>query len=68
MTSNKYKVNEPVYLSFEYLEGKESLRFKAIIKLIRTAPYGLTYYSSQFENPTPDFLKIIQTILDNPSL
>jgi len=68
MTSNKYKVNDPAYLSFEYLEGKESLRFKVIIKLIRTAPYGLTYYSSQFDNPTPEFLKIIQTILDNPSL
>ena len=28
MTNNKYKVNDTIYLSFEYKEGKEPLSFK----------------------------------------
>ena len=66
MTNNKYKVNDTIYLSFEYKEGKESLSFKGKIRLVRSAPQGLTYYGAQYDNPKPGFLKTVQTIIENP--
>ena len=66
MTNNKYKVNGTIYLSFEYKEGKEPLSFKGKIRLVRSAPHGLTYYGAQYDNPKPGFLKTVQTIIENP--
>lgn len=68
MTNAKYKANDTIYLSFEYKEGKGPLRFKGKIRKVRPAPHGLTYYGIQFEDPKPDFLKTVQTIIENPEL
>ncbi len=68
ITNSKYKVNDTIYLSFEYKEGKEPLSFKGIIRQVRSAPHGLTYYGVQFDDTKPDFLKTVQTIIENPQL
>ena len=57
MTNSKYKVNDTIYLSFEYQEGKEPLSFKGKIRQVRPAPHGLTYYGVQYDAPQPAFLK-----------
>ena len=68
MTNSKYKSNDTVYLSFEYQEGKEPLVFKGKIRLVRPAPHGLIYYGVQYDDPKPNFLKIVQSIIENPQL
>lgn len=68
MTNSKYKVNGTIYLQFEYQEGKKPLSFKGKIRQVRSAPHGLTYYGLQYDDPKPDFLKTVQTIIENPQL
>ena len=68
VTNSKYKVNETIYLSFEYQEEKEPLRFKGKIKQIRPAPHDLIYYGVQYDDPKPEFLKTVQIIIENPQL
>ena len=68
MTSSRYKVNDMIHLSFEYKEGKEPLDFKGKIRQVRPAPHGLTYYGLQYDDPKPEFLKTVQTIIENPQL
>lgn len=68
MTGSKLKVNDLVCLSFEYQEGEDPLRFKGKIRQVRVAPHDLIYYGIQFEEISPDFLKIVKAILQNPQL
>ncbi len=68
MTGNKYNVNDPIYLSFEYQEGKDRMRFKGKIRQIRKAPHDLIYYGIKFDEASPEFLKIIKAIIQNPQL
>lgn len=68
MTSSKYKVNDTIYLSFEYQEGKEPISFRGKIRQVRPAPHGLSYYGLQYDDPKPEFLKTVQIIMENPQL
>ncbi len=68
MTGNKYNVNDPIYLSFEYQEGKDPMRFKGKIRQIRKAPHDLIYYGIKFDETSPEFLEIIKAIIQNPQL
>lgn len=68
MTNSKYKVNDTIYLSLEYQEGKDPVSFKGKVRQVRPAPHGLTYYGMQYDNPKPEFLKIVKAIIENPEL
>ena len=68
MTNIEYKLNDTIFLSFEYQEGKDPLTFDGIVRQIRPAPYGSTYYGLEYDDPEPEFLEIVQFILDNPEL
>lgn len=68
MTGNKYKVNNPIFLSFEYQEGKGPFSFRGKVKQIRPAPHELIYYGIQFDDTSPEFLKNIKAVLQNAHL
>lgn len=68
MTSCKYHVNDPIFLSFEPQEGKAPIRFKGKIRQIRIAPHDLIYYGIQFDETFPEFFKTIKSIIENPQL
>lgn len=68
MTSSKYRVNDPIFLSFEYQEGKAPIRFKGKIRQVRIAPHDLIYYGIQFDETSPEFLKTIKSIIENPQI
>jgi len=68
MTSIEYKLNDTIFLSFEYQEGKDPLTFDGIVRQIRPAPYGSMYYGLEYDDPEPEFLEIVKFILENPEL
>lgn len=68
MTSVKYKVNDTIFLSFEYQEGKDPVSFDGKVRMAKPAPHGLTYYGVRYEEPESELLEAIQLIMENPDL
>tara|TARA_B100000315_G_scaffold243700_1_gene267377 strand:+ start:1903 stop:2529 length:627 start_codon:yes stop_codon:yes gene_type:complete len=68
MTNIPYKVNDTIFLSFDYQEGKDPISFDGIVRRVSPAPHGLVYYGVQYFEPESELLEAVQFILENPDL
>ena len=68
MTNIEYKVNDTIFISFEFQEGKEPVSFDGIVRRVSPAPHGLVYYGVQYVEPESELLEAVQFILDHPEL
>ncbi len=67
MTMLQYKAGNHIHLSFEFDENSSPVAFKGIIRNIKQAPYDSMYYGIEYEQPSDDFIKIIDGLLKNPT-
>ncbi len=66
MTQQKLKKGDSIWVEFSFGENDEKIRFKAIVRKSRPAPYESTYFGLQFDTMEADIVEKIEEIAINP--